>query len=61
MSTELVQIDIERDDVHRLLAYMKTAEVAYGNGQQWLASKHASRLHAELQKQIFHYEGRDAE
>ena len=61
MSEELVQIDIERDDVHRLLAYMKTAEVAYSNNQQWLASKHAGRLHAELQKQIFHYEGRDAE
>lgn len=59
MSKELVQIDIERDDVHRLLSYMKTAEIAFGNNQQWLASKHAGRLHAELQKQIFYYEGQD--
>lgn len=60
MSTkELVQIDIERDDVHRLLAYMKTAEIAYGNDQQWQASKHAGRLHTSLQKQIFYYEGQE--
>lgn len=57
MSKELVQIDIERDDVHRLLAYMKTAEVVLGDKQQWLASKHAGRLYTELQKQIFYYEG----
>jgi hypothetical protein len=59
MDKELVQIDIERDDVHRLLAYMKTAEIAYGDSQQWQASKHAGRLHASLQKQIFYYEGSD--
>jgi hypothetical protein len=61
LSEELVQIDIERDDVHRLLAFIKAAEVVFGNDQQWLASRHANRLHAELQKQIFYYEGRDAE
>jgi hypothetical protein len=61
MIEELVQIDIERDDVHRLLSFMKAAEIALGNDQQWLASRHANRLHSELQKQIFHYEGRDAE
>jgi hypothetical protein len=57
MSKELVQIDIDRDDVHRLLAFMKAAEVVLGNDQQWKASKHASRLYSEIQKQIFYYEG----
>lgn len=59
MPKELVEIDIERDDVHRLLAYMKTAEIAFGNAGDWIASKHAHRLHSELQKQIFYYEGSD--
>lgn len=59
MDKELVQIDIERDDVHRLLAYMKKAEIAFGDDQQWQASKHAGRLHTSLQKQIFYYEGSD--
>jgi hypothetical protein len=61
MAEELIQIDVNRDDVYRLLSYMKTAEVAFGNGQQWQASRHAGRLHAELQKQIFYYEGSDAQ
>lgn len=57
MAKELIQVDIEKEDVYRLLSFMKAAEVALGNNQQWLASKHATRLHNEIQKQIFYYEG----
>lgn len=56
MKKQLVNIDIPRDDVYRLLSALKVAEIQYGNLQSWDASAYINKLHVDLTKQIFTYE-----
>lgn len=55
MNKQLVNIDIPQDDVYRLLAALKLAEIHYSTTQMWDASAYANKLHARLNKQIFDY------
>mgnify|MGYP000113650998 FL=1 len=56
MTKQLVTIDIPQDDVYRLLAALKVAELQYGTLQRWDASQYINKLHSDLTKQIFTYE-----
>lgn len=55
MNKQLVNIDIPRDDVYRLLSALKLAEIHYSTTQMWEASSYANKLHTRLNKQIFDF------
>lgn len=55
MAKQLVNIDIPQDDVYRLLAALKLAEIHYGHTQMWDASSYTTKLYDRLRKQIFDF------
>lgn len=54
--TNLMSIDIKPYDVHLLLASLKVAEIKAGDDQHWEIAKNISKLHKQINTQVFAFE-----